>query len=136
MAPYADAEDLATAWLKNVLGYKNVTHEVPTNLVDLLRTDPVVVAERFGGADDIITLDVARLDVDVFANSRDGAKHHSALILAAMRTRMAGYRYGGTVVGKVATVSAPTHAAWDSRNAVRRFLFSVQLHLHQYTGVS
>ena len=71
----------------------------------------------------------------MYANSRDGAKLHAETIRQAIRTRLPGYRTGGTTVGRVSTVSAPIHAPYDSRAAVRRFVASYQLHLHQYVGV-
>lgn len=136
MAAYIDTEALLIGWLKTVLGYKYVSDELPKNLVDLLRTDPVIVVERFGGADQLITHDIARLDVDVYANTRDGAKHHSELIRAALRTRMLGYRSGPAVVAKVETISAPIHAPYDSQRAVRRFVGTYQITVKAFQGVS
>jgi hypothetical protein len=132
--PYADVEALVKQWLTTTLAYTNVTHDLPTNLAFVL---PLIVVERFGGSDDVITLDVARVDLDVFAASRDTAKQHALTIWSALRTRLPGHVHDNTtVVGKVKTISPPTKAAFDSRNTVHRFTMAVQIHLHQFAGVS
>jgi hypothetical protein len=130
---YVDAAELVAAWLRTVLGYPNVTHELPTNL----RFDmPLHVVERFGGADQTITLDVARLDIDTFCPDRATALGHAETIRQATRTRLARWVYlARTTVAKVETISAPTIAPYDSRNQVRRATQAVQLTLHQFTGV-
>ncbi len=136
MGNYVDLEQLLADWLKVTLGYVNVVHEVPPNLVDLCRTNPVVVVDRFGGADSTITIDVARIDVDVFASSRDAAKLHGEAIRQAMRVRLPRTTLGGaTHVLKVETVSAPTVVAYDSRNDIRRTAAGYQISTHQFTGV-
>lgn len=136
MADHVDAEQTLIDWLKAVLGYVNVTDELPTNLVDLCRTNPVIVVERFGGNDDTPTIDVARVDVDVYANSRAGAKLHAERIRTAFRTRLAGSRTATAAMGRVSTISAPTAAPYDSQASVRRFTAAYQIVLHTYTGVS
>lgn len=132
---YACVEDLIVAWLKT-LGYDQATNELPTNLVDLARTGPVVTVERIGGNDSQITLDVARLDIDVYASSRDAARDHAETIRAAMRTRLVRYVHGGAVVAKVETVSAPSRLPYDSRNVIRRFGATYQVVCHQFGGVA
>lgn len=136
MGSYADLETLLADWLKATLGLVDVVHEVPTNVVDLCRTNPVVVVDRFGGSDTTITFDVARLDVDVFANSRDAAKLHGEAIRRAMRLQLPRAVLGGTThVLKVETISAPTVVPYDSRNVIRRTTAAYQLRTHQFTGV-
>lgn len=135
MAGYVDVETLLIAWIKAKLGFVNVTDELPTNLVDLIRTDPVIVVERFGGADAVPTLDVARVDIDVYANSRSGAKTHAETIRVKVRTQLPRYVYSGSVVSKTATLSAPTVVPYDSRNSVRHCAASYQVHLHQFAGI-
>lgn len=136
MGSYVDLEQLLADWLKATLGFVNVVHEVPTNLVDLCRTNPVVVVDRFGGADRTITIDVARVDVDVFGSSREAVKSHGEAIRRAMRTQLPRTTLGGaTHVLKVETVSAPTVVAYDSRNTLRRTTAAYQISTHQFTGV-
>src|SRR2546421_8536815 len=116
---YADAEDLFQTWLQTVLGYENVAQEQPTNLTFLM---PLIVVERFGGADTVITLDRPHLDVDVFAPDRAGAKAHANTIWQAARTRMPGYVYQRqTVVNGVNTIGGPVHAPRGSANPGRPF---------------
>jgi hypothetical protein len=135
VAGYTSTEALLINWVTG-LGYTQVTDELPDNLVDLIRTAPVVIVERFGGADTTITLDVARVDIDVYANSREGALGHAETIRAAARARLRGYTFGGAVVGRVETISAPRRALYDSRSVVRRFTAAYQITTHHYVGVS
>lgn len=135
MPAYVDAEDLVAGWIRVVLLYVNVTHEVPTNLVDLIRTDPVIVVARVGGGDDTVTIDRPRVDVSVYANSRDGAKLHANTIWSALRTRLRGYTTAQTTAGPVRTTQAPVIVPYDSRNVIRKAVASYELALHQYSGV-
>src|SRR2546421_967032 len=122
---YADVEELFKTWLQSVLGYENVVHEQPTNLTFVM---PLIVVERFGGSDPVITLDLPHVDVDVFAPDRASAKAHANTIWQAARTRMPGYVYAGrTVVNRVATINGPVRVPWDSRNQVRRYTLALQL---------
>lgn len=136
MGAYADLETLLADWLKTTLGLVNVVHEVPTNLADLCRTDPVVVLDRFGGTDQTVTIDTARVDVDVFANSRDAAKTVGEAIRRVLRIRLPRTILGGvTAVLTVETLSAPTVVSYDSRGTIRRTTAGYQLRVHQFTGV-
>lgn len=130
---YVDAAELVATWLKATLGYPNVVHELPTNLTFLM---PLVVVERFGGDEPLITFDVARLDVDVFTPDRATALAHAETIRQALRTRLPRYVHNGrTVVQTVQTISPPSPAVYDSRNTVRRVTAAYQLRLHQFTGI-
>lgn len=130
---YVDVADLVTTWLQTTLGYPNVANELPTNLVFLM---PLVVVERFGGDEPLITFDVARLDVDVFTPDRATALAHAETIRQALRTRLPGYVHQGrTVVQRVDTISPPTRAPYDSRNTVRRVTAAYSVRLHQFSGV-
>lgn len=133
MAPYADVETLLSDWLKTQLGFANVVHELPTNLMFVM---PLVVVERFGGTDNVITLDIARVDIDVFCPDRATAKANAEKIRTAMRWQLPGYVANGTTVARVETLSAPSIAPFDSRNSIRRASASYQVRLHQFTGVS
>lgn len=140
---HVSPRDLVIDFLTGTLGYTQVVKRrhatplgTPPNLVDLLRTAPVIVVDRFGGADATITIDVARLDIDVYANDEAAAETHSETIRTAMRTRLPGHLYRGAVVNRVATVSAPTEAPYDSRNTVWRFTAAYQVTVHTYSGVA
>lgn len=129
---YANVEDLLAGWLKTVLGYEHVVHEQPTNLRFVL---PLIVVERFGGADGRIGLDIANVDVDVFATSRADAAAQAENIRRSIRMTLPGYVHGGTVIAKTETISAPSHAPWDSTAQVRRFVAAYRIHLHQFGGL-
>jgi hypothetical protein len=66
VVPYPDVERLLVTYLGAALGVRVVT-DLPANLQQIL---PLVQVGRVGGADDTVTIDHARVDVDVFA---DGA---------------------------------------------------------------
>lgn len=132
MGAYVDVEALIVAWLKMVVGFVNVTTEYPTNAVF---TMPLVVVERLGGSDQTITLDVCHLDVDVYAADRTSAKTQAETIRRAIRVLLPGYMWQGTTITRTATISAPSHAPFDSRAAVRRVTAAYQIYAHQYVGV-
>lgn len=130
---YTSGRALLKHWLKTVIGYENVTYTHPTNLNFLM---PLVVVDRFGGADTRLALDVCHLDVDVFAPDDDTAEAHSETIRQAMRMRLPGFIYNDrAVVNQVKTISAPTRAQWDSRNQVRRYTAAYQVTIQTYGGI-
>lgn len=131
MAGYVPTFDLLQAWLAG-LGYDKVYQFPPTNLTYVV---PCLVVARFGGADTVITLDTARVSVDVFTADASSASAFAETIRAAIRTQLHGYRYGGAVVGKVETMSAPQLLPWDAPNAYRAGA-TYQIVTHQYSGVS
>jgi hypothetical protein len=130
---YASVEQLVGDWLKTVLGYENLAHELPTNFTFLM---PLVVVERFGGSDDTLTLDRANVDVDVYAATRADALAHGEHIRQAIRTKLRGHTVGGVTFGQPQTISAPTIAPFDSKNRVRRCTAAYRLLAHQFTGVA
>jgi hypothetical protein len=69
--PYPDVERLLVAYLGAALGVRVVT-DLPANLQQIL---PLVQVGRVGGADDVVTIDHARVDVVVVRrwSSRSGA---------------------------------------------------------------
>lgn len=136
--PYVDVPDLLQDWCKTVLGYTNVVAdgEPPRNLTDLIRTAPVIVVDRFGGAEDVVTIDNANVNVTTFANSIDGAKHHAAFIHSALMTRLRGHTYQGTVVTRVQAIRQPIKLPWDSRNVIHARSAAYQIRLHQFSGVA
>jgi hypothetical protein len=129
--PYVDVEALLVDWIKT-LGFVNVVTEQPPNLQFVM---PLVVVERFGGQDGQYTLDVANVDVDVFAADRPSAKTQSEFIRQQIRLHLPGYQTAHTVVGRVETISAPIHAPYDSTNRVRRFTAAYRIYLHQHAGI-
>lgn len=128
---YADVERLLAGWLRGVLGYPNITHDLPGNLTFVL---PLIVLWRYGGDDPVPTLDEASIDLDVFAADYDAAKDHAASIRSNLRSRLPGYVADGTVVKWVRTTGAPAKRPWDSRG-VYRIGATYRIRLHQFSGV-
>lgn len=130
---YVSVPKLLKAWLTGVLGYENVaTGRIPTNLTFLM---PLVVVTRVGGGDDVITLDAANVDIDVFAADEDGAEAQAEHIRRELRLHLPRYQYNGTVVTKTETISGPRLLPFDSRNVVWRVGASYRISTHQYAGL-
>jgi hypothetical protein len=133
--PYVDVEELVVTWMKSRDGYVNVVTEVPANLQFAM---PLWVVERFGGSDSVLTIDVANVDIDVYAADRPSAKALAEALRQDIRIHLTGYRPVAspqTVVAKVETISAPIHAPYDSKARVRRFTAAYRIYLHQHAGV-
>lgn len=131
MAGYVSTYALLKDFLTGALEI-TVFRQVPSNLTFAV---PLAVVARFGGSDRTITLDVARVDIDYYASTEDAAEAGGELIRAAMRTRLHGRMYGGAVVGKVETFTAPRLLPWDAPN-VYRCNAAYQVTTHQYVGIS
>lgn len=131
MAGYVSTYALLKDFLTSVLGITTF-RQVPSNLAYDV---PLAVVARFGGSDRTITLDVARVDIDYFASTEDTAEAGGELIRAAMRTRLHGRMYGGAVVGRVETFTAPRLLPWDAPD-VYRCNAGYQIVTHQYVGIS
>lgn len=128
---YVDAETALINWLRP--RYATATpaitfnDELPYNLNFVT---PLVVVERVAGGDDVITLDRAVVDVDVFHLSKGLAKALARQLLADIRGSLPGKALGAATVSRVETVSGPTKAAWDDTR-MRRITASYRLYLHQ-----
>lgn len=110
---YADVERLLVGFLPGQLGGVRVLTELPANLADVL---PVVSVLRLGGTDASVALDIAVIDVDVYAGSRGAASSLAEQVRRALRfalPRTAGVR-------RVQTISAPAWRPYDN-TALRRF---------------
>lgn len=129
---YTSTYELLRGWLTGVLGYPNVTRTVPTNVPYVM---PLIVVDKIGGADDVITIDSATVDIDVYASDHDAAEAHADHIRTQMRARLVGYRTLTTVVTRVETVTSPTLLPWDSRAQVVRYGGTYRIKTHQYGGV-
>ncbi|GAA0719861.1 hypothetical protein Drose_06155 [Dactylosporangium roseum] len=137
MAGYITAYALLKAFLAEigeadqVAVFKNVHRRPPGNLATNV---PLLVIARFGGADDKLTIDRPRIQIDVFASSEDAAEKLGEDVRAALRTRLPRYQHGGAVVGRVETMSAPQLVPW-SASSVFRASARYQMTVHQYTGI-
>ena len=131
----ASAETLVAAWLRAQFSPTRVVVELPANLADVL---PVIQVTRFGGSDDVITLDSANIDIDVFASaantvggasSRSAAETLSEQVRSALRLHLPGYAASGAAVQSVTTISAPRWVPYDN-TSLRRFVASYRITIH------
>lgn len=130
-AGYPDIEQLLADWLKTELGITNVIagnipEDVPSNLDYIV---PLIVVCRFGGPDEVLSLDNPRLDVDGFAATRDTAKALGERIRRAIRVVLPKQVLAGAVITRTATFSPPTVTTWDT-GPVRRVTAAYELGVH------
>lgn len=143
MPTYVDAETALRDWLVEHLDvgptstrHRRVLTELPGDLFSP-KGMPCHVIERFGGADDLLGLDVVRVNVDTYATGTDPQETRAVAIARAEDVRRAIRLYlprqtiGGAFVARAATVSAPTIRPYDSRNQVRRVQAAYQIYLHR-----
>lgn len=128
---YPDAEALLVAWLKVVLGldhiYEGGPTDVPSNVQYIV---PLVMVERFGGNDDVLSLDRCNVDIDCYASDRSTAKALAERVRRLMRIALPRQVLAvGTVVTKVETVAAPTVLPYDP-TPVRRVGAAYRLTVH------
>ena len=126
MAGYVPAETVLVEYLTGKFPDAFVCTETPDNLEEVL---PAIQVERIGGTDSVITLDVARVDVDVFAASREDARNLSEEVRSLLRNDLIGLTISGAVVADVVTVSAPAKQFWDS-TTLRRFVATYEATIH------
>jgi hypothetical protein len=103
-----------------------VVTETPANLADVL---PVIEVTRFGGSDEVIVLDSANIDVDVYAATRDAARTLGEQVRTALRLHLPGYASAGAAVQSVTTISAPRWVPYDNTN-LRRFNAAYRITIH------
>jgi hypothetical protein len=115
--PYPDVERLLVTYLGAALGVRVVT-DLPANLQQIL---PLVQVGRVGGADDVVTIDRARVDVDVFATGRGAAVELAERCRDALRMSLPGQVVGGVTVSRVRTGEGPAWRPYDDTTGVRRF---------------
>ncbi len=114
---YGDVETLLIDWIaatyKTSLGLVMVVPEVelPSNLTYCL---PLVTVGRFGGGDDTISLDVANVDVDVYAATAGAAKTIARRIHTGVRLNLPGHLDGSLSVSRARTITAPTVRDYQS----------------------
>jgi hypothetical protein len=146
MPNYPNVEQLLCAWLVDVLEvsptgvHRRVLPEVPSDLVSATGM-PCHVVERFGGADVVPGLDVARINIDTFTTGGDPLKARAAALERAedvrwvIVLRLVGKTLGGPTVGavvsRVAVMSAPTIRPYDSWNQIRRASAAYEIRIHR-----
>ena len=122
----ASAESLVRDWLATQFNPTRVVTELPANLGDAL---PLIQVTRFGGSDDVLTLDAANIDVDTFGATRDAARSLGEQVRSALRLHLPGYSTGTAGVQSVTTISAPRWVPYDNTN-LRRFVASYRITIH------
>jgi len=119
----AAAESVIRAWLAQQFPNARVVTETPADLVDVL---PCIRVERFGGSDDVYTLDVANIDVDCYDATREAARSLAEDVRTALRLSAEGQSVNGALIAQVTTISAPTWTPYDNTN-LRRFTASYRI---------
>lgn len=122
---YVDVEAMLCTYITARRGCRTVT-EIPSDLAAEL---PLAQVQRIAGADTIITLDQAIVDVDVFAVDRASAHVLAEQIRTDFRTNLTGYRFGGGTVALVETITGPGWLAYDNTN-LRRYTASYRVTVH------
>lgn len=142
MPNYPDVEQLLCDWLADILEasptglHRRFLPEVPSDLVSSTGM-PCHVIERFGGADTVPGLDVARINIDTFATGPDPVQARAAARERAEDVRrvivlhLAGKVLAGASISRVAVMSAPTIRPYDSRNQIRKAGASYQISIHR-----
>jgi len=121
--PLAVAELVVRSYLAGQFPDVRVVTETPGNLANVL---PCIEVNRFGGSDDIYTLDVANLDIDVFAASRADAYMLAEQVRTNLRLHAEGQEVDGALIAQVATLSAPKWVPYDN-TTMRRISASYRI---------
>lgn len=116
---YAVAEKVMIAWLKSAFPTVHPCTETWDGFEKFL---PVVKVSRVGDALSQISLDGARLDLEVFHSTADGALTLGSQIRAALETHAPGFTAQGAVIASV-LVGGPVWTPYDNTNLRR-----VELH--------
>jgi hypothetical protein len=124
--PLVSAEPFVRSWLAAQFPTARVVTETPANLADVL---PVIEVTRFGGSDEVIVLDSANIDVDVYAATRDAARTLGEQVRTALRLHLPGYASAGAAVQSVTTISAPRWVPYDN-TSLRRFNAAYRITIH------
>lgn len=132
---YPSATLLLRGWLAQRYPTRRVLTETPG---DMDGEPEVIQVGRYGGADRVLTLDVADVDVDVYAASWAAADALAHAVWVALRTALPGSTLttptgyapaDSAVVARVQTISAPAQRP-VSNPALRRAGAAYRLTLH------
>lgn len=117
------AELVVRTYLAGQFPDARVVTEAPGNLDEVL---PCIEVGRFGGEDSIYTLDVANLDVDVYAANRPAALDLAEQVRTSLRLHAEGQEVDGALIAQVATLSAPKWVPYDN-TTLRRISASYRI---------
>lgn len=121
--PLIVAELVVRNYLAGQFPAARVVTETPGNLADVV---PCIEITRYGGGDDVYTLDVANLDVDVYHSSRAAALDYAEQVRTSLRLHAEGQQVNGALIAQVATLSAPKWVPYDNTN-IRRISASYRI---------
>jgi hypothetical protein len=125
--PYADVEQLLTTWLPTITSVTAVD-QLPTDVAAVV---PLIVVTRVGGGTRTVTIDQARVDIDVYMEHYDDAKSLARTIQAAVETQLkAAHVIPSAAVGRTRCVSGPARRPWDNRNLVHRVGMTYEITVH------
>jgi hypothetical protein len=105
---YPSVELLLAQWGAARFAPHRCLTETPADLQEQL---PLIRFTRFGGTDDVLTLDQAHVDADVYAATWGEADDLARLVRVALRTELVGQSVttgsGTAVIARVGTIAAP-----------------------------
>ena len=120
---YVDVERLLVGHLKTVLTPTRVGTDTPANLATAL---PFVQVTRFGGSDDVPSIDRATVDIDCYAATRSAASALAEQIRSTLRFATVGLILDGALVVAVSTIVGPAWRPYEN-TGVRRHGASYEL---------
>lgn len=109
---FQDIELSLVTWVKTLDGIVDAGNRTPS---DLLAKLIYVRVTNIGGPRDHLT-DSPRVDIDVFAGSRDDARDAAEMIDTALRPRV---RVGSAIIDSVRTVTSPRELPWSNEKIKR-----------------
>jgi hypothetical protein len=120
--PNVDIEAALVPWLNTRSSTRCVT-ELPANLAAVL---PLIQVGRIGGADGVVTIDEATVDVTCFGATRTTARALAYRVQSILRTNLPGAAVTGGIVLRVNTLSGPTYLPFADET-LRRFGATYQI---------
>lgn len=132
---YGDVENLIRDWIDTITG-PNVTvivepdSGIPDNLTYSM---PLVAVARFGGADTVLTIDTAHIDVDVFASDYGYARTLAHDLWTRARRDLPGLHVAPLVVARTRTIASPVSRPWQA-TGVHRVGLSIEVTVHARIG--
>lgn len=125
---YGNPTAIVLAWLGGRLSDStDVTDQPPTRLTPGLRR--VVIGDAGGPGDQVLTLDVADLAVDCYADHPDSAADLAEEVRSVLRLRLPATTHNGVFVKDVSTLARPAPVPYDVA-AIAKVSATYRLHLH------
>jgi len=128
MAPYAaDIEQILVDWLVEQTEAARVGTKLPADLEAALADGAVVRLGTFGGADDVISIDTANVDIEVFTGpdgdgnpTTDVCHDFAEEIRELVRVQLPGHHTAEATILRTRTITRPTERDWDT-SAICRY---------------